>query len=108
MKDIKKQMQPVAKVALAQRVVQLISFLQLELAQRKKTVGAAAQIFISAGRQCADGQGLPGWRGLRRRLGGQQALRARVGAQSRLSHESFGQQEFLHKAAGHQAFTAFT
>ena len=51
-------MQPVAKVPLAEFAFQFVSLLQLELAQRKKAVRAAAQVFIGAGRQLRCGQRL--------------------------------------------------
>jgi hypothetical protein len=45
--------QPVAEVALAEFAFEFLGLLQLELAQREEAVGAAAQVFIGAGRQPA-------------------------------------------------------
>jgi hypothetical protein len=56
MKVPQHRMQPGAEVALVQLGVQLVGFFQAQLAQRKKPVGAAAQVFVGAGRQPGQGQ----------------------------------------------------
>ncbi len=104
MKTFQNAVQPIAEITLAQLRVQLIRLLQPELTQNKKTIGAAAQIFIS-------GTGKPGQRqrvgrrswhaaGLRR----QGPQHAGVGSQP----GGLFQPQRLHQAAGHQMLAAFT
>ena len=52
-------MQPVAEVAFAQLDIQLLGLGQFELAQRKKTVRAFAQVVIRAGRDALQRESLP-------------------------------------------------
>ena len=81
--ELEHGMEPQAEVAFVHRVFQLIGFFQPKLAQGKKAVGAAAQVFVSTGRQALHGQGVAvclRWQGGLRR---DAALVARLGARHR-------------------------
>ena len=104
MKDAERAVQPVAKITLVKRAVQLVMGLQTQLAQGKEPVGAAPQVFVSAGRQAHDGHGLAGRLRLRRRVQGDDTADSGVSGQ----RGGVVQQQQLNKAAGHQAFTART
>ena len=70
MKFAQHLMQPSAKLALTQLIIQLGCLLQPQQAQRKVAIGAGAHIGIAAGREHSCGQTCSAGRGLRLRLGG--------------------------------------
>ena len=102
MEGMQQLVKPIAKVALAQLAFKLVRLLQAQLAQGKKPVRAAPQIFVGAGRQPVNRQIIAHWKWMQRRCSGQHALAARVGRQWQTL-----QQQRLYKGAGHQVLAAF-
>ena len=104
-KQVQQAVQPVAEIALAEFAFQLVVREQLELAQRKKAIRAAAQVVVSAGRELVHRQRFARGLGRQRRTHGDGAQAARVGRA--VGGQVAGQQQFLHKTAGHEVFARF-
>ena len=98
--------QPVAEVTFVQFAVQLAGLLQAQLAQCKKAVGTAAQVFIGTGRQPGHRQGLARGHGTRRGPDRDWAQAAGVSRQGwTVALPGLREQQFLHKTAGNQVLT---
>ena len=108
MKVTQHRVHPIAPIAGVDIHVELAFFLQAQLAQRKKAIGAGAQLLVAAGRQRLRGQGAA--HGLRARggRGGHGARGARIGRVGGDAHATGGARQLqgLHQGRGQQGLAA--
>ena len=103
MKVVERGVQPVAEVAFVRPGIEFGRFLQIELAQGEKAVGAGAQVAIGAGRERDNRQGAALRRGARRGRGVNGAGGA--GIVCRFIQPQL-QREMAHQRAGEQGLAA--